>query len=103
MHARRARRGKAADQLRPSGHSTDAAGDPTVIVSTDGEYSYVGRLVVDFNRRGILQSQFGGRLRDLSGIDLGLNGPVRTEDSDVIALWGSLDAATGSSSTPSSS
>ncbi|MCJ8282961.1 MAG: 5'-nucleotidase C-terminal domain-containing protein, partial [Rivularia sp. ALOHA_DT_140] len=32
--------------------TTNADGDPAVIVSTDGEYSYVGRLVVEFDADG---------------------------------------------------
>ncbi|MEL6977883.1 MAG: bifunctional metallophosphatase/5'-nucleotidase [Pseudomonadota bacterium] len=32
--------------------TNDADGDPTLIVSTDGEYSYLGRLVVDFDADG---------------------------------------------------
>jgi len=34
--------------------ATNKDGDPALIVSTDGEYSYVGQLVVDFNGDGIL-------------------------------------------------
>lgn len=50
------------DTLRP-GDTADgsypivtqnADGDPAAIVSTDGEYSYVGRLVVDFDENGVL-------------------------------------------------
>ena len=36
--------------------TTNADGDPAVIVSTNGEYSYVGQLVIDFNADGV----FGG-------------------------------------------
>jgi len=32
--------------------TSNADGDTTVIVSTDGEYSYVGRLVIDFDEQG---------------------------------------------------
>ncbi len=48
------------DILRP-GHTadgnypfvtTDALGDSVLVVSTDGEYSYVGRLVVEFDQNG---------------------------------------------------
>ncbi len=75
--------------------STDAAGDPTLIVSTDGEYSYVGRLVVDFDADGVLASSTGnGPVDELADLDLALNGPVRTTDDQVEALWGSLAAAT---------
>ena len=33
---------------------TNADGDPVLIVSTDGEYTYVGRLVVEFDDAGVL-------------------------------------------------
>lgn len=69
--------------------TTDAAGDPAVIVSTDGEYSYVGQLTVRFNPEGRLLGERGGKpLRSLSQLDLAENGPVKTEDADVQALWG---------------
>jgi 2',3'-cyclic-nucleotide 2'-phosphodiesterase (5'-nucleotidase family) len=71
----------------------DAAGAPAVIVSTDGEYSYVGQLTVRFNPAGRLLGGPGGKpLMSLSQLDLAENGPVKTEDDDVAALWGSDDA-----------
>jgi predicted extracellular nuclease/2',3'-cyclic-nucleotide 2'-phosphodiesterase (5'-nucleotidase family) len=78
------RPGDAADRPYPV-TATDAGGDPVAIVSTDGQYSYVGRLVVDFDSAGVL---------DLTGLDLALNGPVKTDDTEVEALWGSVAAAT---------
>jgi len=33
----------------------NAAGEPALIVSTDGQYKYVGRLLVDFDDTGVLQ------------------------------------------------
>ncbi|WP_353932954.1 5'-nucleotidase C-terminal domain-containing protein [Okeanomitos corallinicola TIOX110] len=73
--------------------TTNADGDPAVIVSTDGEYSYVGRLVVDFDANGILVDANGNPLDEVSDLDLGLNGPVATTEEEVVALWGSTDAA----------
>ena len=52
-----------------------------MIVSTDGEYSYVGRLVVDFDASGVLLT---------GSIDPLMNGPVATTDANVTALWGDL-------------
>lgn len=34
--------------------TTNADGDPVMIVSTDGQYSYVGRLVIEFDNNGVL-------------------------------------------------
>lgn len=34
--------------------ATDAMGNPVAIVSTAGEYSYVGRLVIDFDANGVI-------------------------------------------------
>ncbi len=71
--------------------TTDSQGNPTVIVSTDGEYSYVGQLVVDFNDNGILISSDGTPLDSLDDLDLDNNGPIATTDENVNALWGDDD------------
>ncbi len=78
------RTGDTADRPYPVA-ATNADGDPVAIVSTDGEYSYVGQLTVDFDPSGVLE--------DLSGLDLSVNGPVKTEDDEVVALWGSVEEA----------
>ncbi len=49
-----------------------AAGDPVAIVSTDGNYKYVGRLVVEFDSDGILAG----------AIDPEVSGAYPTESSD---------------------
>jgi alkaline phosphatase len=67
-------------------------GEPAVIVSTDGEYSYVGRLVARFNDNGILVDAAGAPIDAVADLDAALNGPVATSDANVAALWGSLDA-----------
>ncbi|MGH1491975.1 MAG: 5'-nucleotidase C-terminal domain-containing protein, partial [Acidimicrobiales bacterium] len=84
--------GDSADETYPV-LSTDAAGDPVAIVSTDGEYSYVGQLNVVFNAVGQLVAPDGTLVDSLDDLDLSRNGPVKTEDAEVVALWGSTDAA----------
>ncbi|MEL6470945.1 MAG: choice-of-anchor I family protein [Cyanobacteria bacterium J06623_4] len=37
--------------------STDAAGNPIAIVNTDGNYKYIGQLVIDFDENGIIQPE----------------------------------------------
>ncbi|MEM9799351.1 MAG: bifunctional metallophosphatase/5'-nucleotidase [Planctomycetota bacterium] len=76
----RLRSGDVADGDYPL-ETTDAAGDPVLIVSTAGEYSYVGRLVVDFDAAGnvvpssVLESE---------------SGSFATDDQGVLDLWGNL-------------
>ncbi|MEB3360184.1 MAG: 5'-nucleotidase C-terminal domain-containing protein [Synechococcales bacterium] len=63
----------------------NADGDPAVIVSTDGEYSYVGRLVLEFDDvTGVI---------DPSSIDPNVSGAFATTDQGVTALYGNLNAA----------
>lgn len=77
------RDGDTADREYPV-MATSGGGDPVAIVSTDGEYSYVGQLVVDFDADGVITGD----------LDLSTNGPIKTEDVDAAALWdGGLDAA----------
>lgn len=59
--------------------TTNKDGDPAIIVSTDGEYSYVGRLVLNFDEQGILDS---------SSIDANESGAFATTDAVVDELWG---------------
>jgi alkaline phosphatase len=56
----------------------------TLIVSTDGEYSYLGRLNVPFDANGDVL------VADLVAAN---NGPVATTDSAVINTWGDLATA----------
>ena len=58
--------------------------EPVAIVSTDGEYSYLGRLVVEFDERGRIVP---------AAIDPALNGPIASTRPNVEALWGSLATA----------
>jgi len=76
--------------------ATSSTGDPVAIVSTDGEYTYVGRLVVDFDANGILVAPDGTALNEITDLDPALNGPVATTSEQVNALWGVTDPfATG--------
>ncbi|QBG47065.1 bifunctional metallophosphatase/5'-nucleotidase [Verrucomicrobia bacterium S94] len=59
-------------------------GEPALIVSTDGEYSYVGRLVVDFTAAGQVV---------VDNLDHTVNGVYATDDQGVSNLWGSVAAA----------
>jgi len=71
--------------------TTDFNGNPAVIVSTDGEYSYVGRLVVNFNADGILVDGEGNPIDETEDLDPTLNGPIATTEENVEALWGDAD------------
>ncbi|MGF1499831.1 MAG: 5'-nucleotidase C-terminal domain-containing protein [Elainellaceae cyanobacterium] len=63
----------------------NADGDPAVIVSTAGEYSYVGRLVLEFDdATGII---------DTSSIDPNVSGSFATTDEVVTALYSDPAAA----------
>ncbi|UOM36003.1 bifunctional UDP-sugar hydrolase/5'-nucleotidase [Acuticoccus sp. I52.16.1] len=60
----------------------DAAGNDVAIVSTDGQYSYVGRLVVGFDEEGRL----------LPGtIDPAVSGAYATDEAGVLAVTGAPD------------
>jgi 2',3'-cyclic-nucleotide 2'-phosphodiesterase (5'-nucleotidase family) len=71
--------------------TTSEAGEPVAIVSTDGEYTYVGRLVVDFDENGILVASDGTPLDDVTDLDLSLNGPIATTAEQVAVVWGADD------------
>lgn len=58
-------------------------GDTCAIVSTDGEYSYVGRLIADFDPNGIL---IPSSIRPESG-------PYIADSAMVSSTWGSYSAA----------
>jgi len=74
------RPGDVADETYPF-VTTNLDGDPAIIVSTDGEYSYVGRLVVSFDANGVV---IPGLLDD------SLNGAYASIDDVVEDLWGNL-------------
>ena len=60
----------------------NADGDPAAIVSTDGEYSYVGRLVAEFDANGILIPE---------SIDPEVSGAFATTDEVVAEVAGNND------------
>lgn len=59
--------------------TTNGDGEPAVIVNTGGEYSYVGRLIVDFDENGVIVAE---------SIQNTLNGPIATTQEQVDAIWG---------------
>ncbi|MFT4755603.1 MAG: 2',3'-cyclic-nucleotide 2'-phosphodiesterase (5'-nucleotidase family) [Vicingaceae bacterium] len=61
----------------------NADGDTLAIVSTNGEYSYVGRLVVQFDGAGKLIP---------SSIDSTISGPYISDSAMVATTWGSANA-----------
>lgn len=63
--------------------AADANQQPVLLVSTDGQYRYVGCLVVDFNAQGIVQP---------TSILQGESGAFATDTQGVIDLWGNTTA-----------
>jgi 2',3'-cyclic-nucleotide 2'-phosphodiesterase (5'-nucleotidase family) len=64
--------------------TTNLDGEPALIVSTDGQYSYVGRLVVDFDVNGVVVP---------GSVVATESGAYATDDQGVIDVAGSLAAA----------
>jgi alkaline phosphatase len=62
--------------------TANADGDSAVIVSTDGQYSYVGRLVVQFDAAGRVVP---------ASVDANVSGAFKTDDAGVQAVWGNLN------------
>jgi 5'-nucleotidase / UDP-sugar diphosphatase len=59
---------------------TDADGKPILVVNTDGNYKYVGRLVLTFNDDGSI---------DTNSLNPAINGAYATDDAGVDAAFGS--------------
>ena len=78
----RLRTGDTADRAYPI-VTTNLDGDPALIVSTPGEYAYVGRLVVDFDANGVLLADH---------LNSAVNDAYPTDSNGVQSLWGDLDA-----------
>ena len=57
--------------------ANDAAGDPVLVVNVDGDYKYLGRLVVEFDNNGVI---------DLSSLDDTINGAYPANESLVTSL-----------------
>ena len=74
------RTGDTADQPYPA-FVTNASGTQTAIVSTDGEYTYVGRLVIDFDADGNIIP---------TSVDAGVSGAYATDDQGVEDVWTDL-------------
>ncbi|MGG6297453.1 bifunctional metallophosphatase/5'-nucleotidase [Leptolyngbya sp. AN02str] len=62
--------------------STAADGNPIALVNTDGNYQYVGRLVVEFDENGVIIP---------SSIDPTVSGAYATDDAGVAAVNGTPD------------
>ncbi len=62
--------------------TTNLDGDPVAIVSTDGEYTYVGRLVVNFNNEGVI---------DTASLSDPINGAYAAIEEVVNDVWGGED------------
>ena len=74
-------------------YRTGADGRPVAIVSTSGEYSYVGRLVVTFDSNGVLIADpDGAGAQGIGAVDPTISGAYVTDDATVSALWGSANA-----------
>jgi len=56
--------------------------EPVALVNTDGEYRYVGRLVVTFDEAGVI---------DESSLDASINGAYATDDEGVTATTGTVN------------
>lgn len=63
--------------------TTDASGNPVLVVSTDGEYSYLGRLVLDFDADGNILTD---------SLDPVVSGAYATTDEGVNSVYGTTDA-----------
>jgi 2',3'-cyclic-nucleotide 2'-phosphodiesterase (5'-nucleotidase family) len=63
-----------------------ADGGATLIVNTDNEFTYLGRLVVDFDAEGHII---------LGSLDADINGAYAATDANVAAAWGVAEADLG--------
>jgi 2',3'-cyclic-nucleotide 2'-phosphodiesterase (5'-nucleotidase family) len=61
---------------------TDADGNPVAVVNTDGNYKYVGRLVVDFDAAGVIIPD---------SVDAAVSGAYATDEAGVAAVNGTPD------------
>ena len=63
--------------------------DDAIVVSTDGEWKYVGRLVVDFDEEGRIIPE---------SLDQSVNGAYATDQAGVTRVWGEHEKAFGTGS-----
>ena len=74
-------------------YRTGADGNAVAIVSTSGEYSYVGRLIVTFDGNGVLIADpDGAGALGVGGVNPAISGAYVTTDATVASLWGAGDA-----------
>lgn len=66
---------------------SDASGNPTLVVNTDGDYKYLGRLVANFDANGVLMTDL---------LDSTLNGAFAADETSVNALNGAVNAEVAS-------
>jgi 2',3'-cyclic-nucleotide 2'-phosphodiesterase (5'-nucleotidase family) len=77
------------DRLRAGDEATEVYpvitqnldGDPAIVLSTDGEYSYVGRLVLEFDDNGVINT---------TSINPNISGAYATDDQGVNDLWSTI-------------
>lgn len=62
--------------------TSNSDGDPAVIVGTDGEYSYLGRLIVEFDDMGVLIP---------ASLDNPMSGAYATTSAVVDEVWETMD------------
>lgn len=73
-------------------YRTGADGNAVAIVSTSGEFSYVGRLVVTFDGNGVLIADpDGAGALGIGGVDPAISGAYVTTDATVTSLWGAAN------------
>ncbi|MBR9860793.1 T9SS type A sorting domain-containing protein [bacterium] len=63
--------------------TTDASGDPVAVVNVDGDYKYLGRLVVEFDQDGKI---------DVNSIDPAISGAYASTAANVAMVGGTPDA-----------
>lgn len=63
--------------------TTDKSGDPVAVVNVDGDYKYLGRLVVDFDDNGKLVT---------NSIDANVSGAYASTAANVAAVGGTINA-----------
>ncbi|KYC43932.1 bifunctional metallophosphatase/5'-nucleotidase [Scytonema hofmannii PCC 7110] len=59
---------------------TSASGQPVLVVNTDGNYKYVGRLVFEFDDNGVI---------NLNSLNSNVNGAYATDEAGVDRIYGS--------------
>ncbi len=62
--------------------TTDASGDPVAVVNVDGDYKYLGRLVVEFDKDGIMNP---------FSLDANVSGVYASTSANVTAVGGTIN------------